>query len=208
MEKLIVTFLVLDKILPLILEKYPEFLRRFQEFAEGMNILLEYVFRPIIDGRWDRSIAEWLQIVEYAEVHGYNAASGKFAAIKDDKETYLTSKQIKEKIKAVGKFGQKAESTFPLLIKYLKDLMEVVRCDVNLWKEYVKTVKEYAENEVQVINQKINKFSKNYAKIYSYDYFYIIHYDPKTYRKNKSKYKNGQIKRSSIDGKMECGPFK
>ena len=109
-------------------------------------------------------------------------------------------------MKVVDEFNKKSEKTVPPFIKYIKELMEVVRGDVDIRKKYIEIAKEYDENKIQIIGQKINDITD--VKTYSYDYYYIIHYDPKTYHRKKSDFKNGSIKRSSVDGKRECGPFK
>lgn len=205
MEGLTKGLLVLEQILSFILQKYPKLLGRFQDFAGGMKLFVEYL-NATTDGRWDRSWIEWQEIVEYASTQGYNAASRKFYAIKKDDKKYLSPNQIKEKIKVVDEFNKKSEKTVPHFIDYVKELMEVVRGDVDIRKKYLEIAKEYDGNKIQIIGQKINDITD--VKTYSYNYYYIIHYDPKTYHRKKSDFKNGSIKRSSVDGKKECGPFK
>jgi hypothetical protein len=45
--------------------------------------------------------------------------------------------------------------------------------------------------------------------LYSYNYYYIRHYDANRYKKSKSDLKERSIKkRLPVTGKIECGPFK
>jgi hypothetical protein len=44
----------------------------------------------------------------------------------------------------------------------------------------------------------------NRSETYSYNYFYIRHYDPRFYKKQKSDLK----RKGKVTGKIECGPFK
>ena len=200
MEKFTAAIYILKQILPTVLKKYPKLHRSYKEFADGMKLFVEYS-KPITDGRWDRSWIEWLQIIEYAEVFGCNAASRKFFAIKDGKRKYIFPAYIKQKIKQKRFKNLKVSAQ---LIEFLKNMMEIVRGDTELREMYTQSLKEYAENKAQIKSQLYNIG----RRIYSHTYYYVRHYDPKMYNKKKSDYKKGIIKKSQITGKTECGPFK
>jgi hypothetical protein len=204
MEKQVKGLIIFVKIFPIIIKKYPEFVdrKKFERLAGVMKTYVEYV-KPIIDGRWDRSWAEWEQIIEYAKVWGSNAASRKFSAIKNGKEKYLSPSHIKQKIKEQDKFNKKFKD-IPYFADYGKKLIEIVKSDAEVREKYIQLAKEYDENKVQVISQMCNGGSK----IYPYSYYYIRHYDPGKYQQRKSDYKKGKLKKSSVNGKIECGPFK
>jgi len=103
-----------------VLEKYPELIPKSEGFFGGLKVLLKYI-KPIIDGRWDRSWAEWAHIIEYAKVHGYNAASRRFPALKNGKEEYLSPEHIREKIKEFDALIKQAEKIYPGSHNYIID---------------------------------------------------------------------------------------
>jgi hypothetical protein len=169
-----------------------------------MESFLEYV-KPITDDRWDRSWAEWGEIVKYTRDHGYNAISRRYYAIKDENKKYLSPHYIKRKEKDLEEFNKKSKSSVPPFIDYMKKLFEIVRSDVDIRKKYIELVKDYDENKIQIISQGIS--NTRVGRAYSYTYYYISHYDTKKYQQKKSDFKKGKIKKSSGTGKIECGPF-
>jgi hypothetical protein len=60
--------------------------------------------------------------------------------------------------------------------------------------------------------QRVNEITEelfNISGMYSYNYYYIRHYDARRYKKSKSNLKQRSIKkRAQMTGKIECGPFK
>ena len=171
-------------------------------FIAAIKLIVEYC-KPIIDGRWDRSWAEWQQILEYAEASGFRAASRRFYAIKDGKRQYISRTHIKQKIEAAKKFERKLEGV-PHFVDYLKQFLKIVRSDRVLLEKYKQIEKEYVENKAQTRMQLYDRENR----IYSYTYYYVRHYDPQIYQKRKSDYEKGKIKKSQVTGKYECGPFK
>ena len=77
--------------------------------------------------------------------------------------------------------------------KYLKNDKQLQNLLKNMRKQY--------------LSKTLNKIV-DHKKIYSYSYYYIRHYDPQLYKKQKSKFEKGKIKKSQVNGKIECGPFK
>ena len=66
-----------------------------------------------------------------------------------------------------------------------------------------------AKESGKIIEQALNRVSSGNSKLSSYTYYYIRHYDPQVYQKNKNDYENGLIKKKSqVTGKIECGSFK
>jgi hypothetical protein len=201
MEKFMKRFVLLPEIIPVVLKKHPELVVGYKDFTTGIRAFLKYI-NPLIDNKWDRSWVEWTYIAEYAKDHGYNAASRRFPAIKDGKNTYLSPHHIKKKVDEVCAFSKHIEEIRPSFFEYTKRLHEIIRNDDDIMKKYIQLAKDYDENIEQGINTST-------SKINSQTYYYIRHYDPLVYRQRKSDYKNGLIKKKSqVNGRIECGPFK
>lgn len=204
-EKTIIAPAVLLMVLPYILEKYPELSTKKQDFVHGLKVIKEYL-KPLRDDRWDRSWAEWEAIAKYAKAHGYRGASRRFPAIRDGKERYLSPTYIKQKIREVNNLKEKIQKYMPIAHEYLKVLQKIIRDDSDVREKYTQILKNYRENQKDILNQIYN--SSISCKFYSYTYYYIRHYDSKIYRLKKSDHKKGLIKKPQITGKIECGSFK
>jgi hypothetical protein len=205
-EKFMKGFFLNLRIFPLVLEKYPELIPKSEGFFGGLKVLLKYI-KPIIDGRWDRSWAEWAHIIEYAKVHGYNAASRRFPALKNGKEEYLSPEHIREKIKEFDALIKQAEKIYPGSHNYIIRLKEIIKNDNDLKEKYIQLAREYDENKIQIMSHTYN--SNVGSKVYLHIYYYIRHYDPNVYQRRKSDYEKGLIKKKSqVTGRVECGPFK
>lgn len=204
LEKFLKGYFLNLKILPYVLKKHPEL--QVNIFVDGLKVFLEYI-KPISDGRWDRSWLEWIEITEHQRDLG--GASRRFPAIKDGKNKYLSPRHIKQKIKKVDEFLEQAEKISPHFHDYMLRLKEIVRNDDDLKEKYIQLAREYDENKIQIMEQDLSESNNTSSKIYSHTYYYIRHYEPNMYLKQKkSAYEKGLVKKSQVSGKMECGPFK
>jgi hypothetical protein len=203
-ERFMRQFAILPEIIPLVLEKYPELKVGYGDFANGIELFLKYI-KPLMYNNWDRSWVEWAHISIYAEQHGYNAARRKFPVIKDGKPKYHSAKYIKKKLREVYSFEKEMKMFYPPYFEYYKKLREVIRNDQEIKKKYYELAKESSK----IIEQVLSRVSSGNSKLSSYTYYYIRHYDPQVYQKNKNDYENGLIKKKSqVTGKIECGPFR
>ena len=197
MERFFIGYSTIGMILPFIIAKYPNLERTCKIFLKQYLAIREY-FIPIMDDRWDRNIPEWEQIVAYAKTYGYNAASRRFPAIKDGNEKYLSPSYIKQKEKEIDRFHNsfKKMGNAKKLAKCAFEISEVINSDRELLKIAKRLYRQYFS---KIVDEFLNR-----SETYSYNYFYIRHYDPHFYKRQKSDLK----RKGKITGKIECGPFK
>jgi hypothetical protein len=202
-DRIVIAFYLFLIMLPIICKKYPDLAAKSEVLKPYIRAFIEYL-NSFTDGRWDRSMTEWVHIVTYAEAHGYNAASRKFSAKKDGKEKYFSPNYIKQKTKIIDKF-----------LRYFENDRNGEVCH-----GYMIEVEKRLKNDDELLSirkgllQRINGITEelfNLSEMYSYNYYYIRHYDASRYKKSKSKshLKQRSIKkRAHMTGKIECGPLK
>lgn len=196
MESISIALFSLAIILPFVALKYSNLGDKIRLVVPFLMTMEEY-YRPIVDGRYDRSMFEWEQIVENAKAHGYYAASRKSFAIKDGKKKYLSPNYIKQKLKVIDKFQNRVGSKeMKICMKYLEEINRTIRNDNELLRLLRRLVRQYYNNMIDESNA------------YSHSYFYIRHYDPELYKKQMCDLEKGLIKnKTRVTGKIECGPF-
>jgi hypothetical protein len=201
MKRMTIGLFSLGVILPFIFVKYPDLHAKCRILKSYLKLIGENSI-PIVDDRWDRSMVEWIEILSYAKEYGYNAASRKFFALKNEERIYLSPNYIKQKAKAFDRAyahlcnRERVNKYEECLLK----IQKVLKNDRQLQNLLKKMRKQY-------LNKTLNKIV-DHKMIYSYSYYYIRHYDPKLYKKQKSKFEKGEIKKAQVNGKIECGPFK
>ncbi|MPZ07228.1 MAG: hypothetical protein GEU26_12580 [Nitrososphaeraceae archaeon] len=205
MEKGAIGLFSLAVILPFIFVKYPDLYNEYKLFEKYFKGYLKAVgecFIPIIDGRWDRSIFEWGEIISYSKDYGHHAASRKFFAKKDGKQKYLSPNYIKQKDKAIDKSYSVLANTKK--VKKCNEWLLKVRETMINDKELRKVLnKLYRQHFDEYIDEVLDR-----RETYSYEYYYIRHYDPGLYKAQKSDLRKGKIRKTQVSGKIECGPFK
>jgi hypothetical protein len=200
-ENIVIASILFVIMLPLIVKKHPELAANSGVLEPYLRAYIEYGI-SFTDDRWDRSMTEWAQIIEYAKAHGYNAASRKFFAIKDGKGKYLSPNYIKQKARVIDKFLRYFENDKDgeLCHKYMTEVGKVLDSD----DELLSIRNGFLEHINEITDELFN-----ISEIYSYNYYYIRHYDADRYKKSRSDLKQRSIKkRAQLTGKIECGPFK
>jgi hypothetical protein len=201
MKKMVIGMFSLAVILPFIFVKYPALYTKRRILISYFETTGKYSI-PIIDDRWDRSMVEWTEILSYAKEYGNHAASRKFYAIKSGKQKYLSPNYIKQKAKVFDRSyallwnrtrAKKCKET-------LLEIQQIMKNDKELQNLLKKMFRQYFSNTLNEI--------LDHKETYSYNYCYIRHYDPRLYKKQKSKFEKGKIKKAQVNGKIECGPFK
>jgi hypothetical protein len=82
----------------------------------------------------------------------------------------------------------------------LLEVQKVLKSDIQLQNLLKKMHQKYLGKMLdEILDRK---------ETYSYRYYYVRHYDPKLYKKQKSQFEKGKIKKTQVNGKIECGPFK
>lgn len=205
MKDEVIGVFLLAVIVPYVFTKYPDLYDEYKSLESQFKMFLKAVgefFVPITDNRWDRSMCEWVEIISYAKDYGYRAASRKFFAIKDGKQKYLSPNYIKQKAKAINKHYRLLENSKK--VKEFKGWLLKVH-------ETVINDNELRNKGNELYRQHFNDLSNEVLEnreAYSYDYYYIRHYDPDLYKKQKSNIKKGKIKKTQVTGKIECDLFK
>jgi hypothetical protein len=200
-ENTVIAFSLFLIMIPLIVKKYPDLAANSGILGPYIRAFIEYG-NSFTDGRWDRSMTEWVHIINYAKAHGYNAASRKFFAKKDGKEKYLSPNYIKQKTKIIDKFLGYFENDKDgeVFHNYMMEVNKKLESD----KELLSIRNGFLEHIYEIADE-----LSNISNTYSYDYYYIRHYDACRYKKSRSDSEQGSIKkRSQLTGKIECGPFK
>lgn len=190
--------------IPKILDKYPEIMGVLEEFdvvneiIDCINLIVPY-FKSISDRRNRRSLAEWSEIVNYANQTSVSQASRRFYGKEwnSGKKLYLNKKYIKQKSQTMRNLGISNEvfrEKYCRIAILLQPFIKLIKMDEELQQEYEKNKRNF---DLHVKRDRENTLG------YQYEYFKIIHYDHNLYEKQKLEYQNG-LRKTRPDGRIEC----
>lgn len=186
----------IQKIIPLLLKRYPEFQREFRKFQDYLPDIMEF-FRPAVDDRYNLTLYDWFSIIQNGEEYGYRKAvrDASFLNINGKKLT-MSHVYVKRKRYEIMNKGIKLATgliAVERIVQIFQGIVEgdkVVKTEFNKWFNHYQNT-WYGQND----------------SYYRYKRYYIRHpYDSKIYAEQKKKYETGQSK-SKPSGRVECGPF-
>lgn len=180
--------------IPKILEKYddPNMPLLVSKFLPYSNFFSEY-FKSSYDERYVRNLAEWSEILNYADESTVGAASKKYYGIdSNSKKSYISKRQIKQ---GLGRHKTvDIHEYFMHYLSYLSIFGRIISGRKEFLEEYKRMLEEY-DKKRQI------KQNKDYD--YTYTGYKAIHYDDELYQKQKLEYQKG-IRKSKPDGRIEC----
>ena len=136
-------FIIPVEILPLILEKDPDFrnLLGNNSIAEGIVNgfnAIDQIIQSARNGQWDRNMLEWMVIADTALKESTFRSSRKYYAITQNKKVYLSPRHIKEKIPDIIRFVQYYATSRPYYDWFVTKILDICQSDPELDKELKK----------------------------------------------------------------------
>ena len=164
MDNLAKQHMIMGKMIPKIIDRYPETEKKFAQFIPDVQFMAKYQ-ESATDNRYARSMVEWNQIAKDAEENTVNEARKKYYGVAPDGKTkiYLTRNQIKKKIDEMKDFDEQyfehfmrfdlEQSIARLLAKTQNYMQYMRRCPENMIKSQSNiSRKKNAPSSISIIN--------------------------------------------------------